>query len=394
MTRSGRIRLLAGFLALGSLIAPALGSASEVEVYNGFFPYEVHRQTLPNGLDVLVIPMPEFKDVLSYNTLVLAGNRNEIEPGKTGLAHLFEHILFRHKWQGEVNGYDTKIGEMGAFNNAYTWFDITYYHPVTFTQNLELLSELEADRFLNELNSRGKLCDLMIGDSQTVLAVIPARGGSKGLPRKNVLPLGGKPLIAWTIEAAQGVSAIDRLIVSSDDDEILAVARSFGVEAMNRDPALAGDTVTSEPVLIDVADRLAADGTVYEWIVLLQPTSPLRTAGDIEGALSLAEQTGGESVISVSEVSKPPQWCFALGDDGEMQRIMGGGASPRRQDLPTAYAPNGAVYVGRLETLRRTLSFYAGAPRAFVMPAARSVDIDSELDLAIAEAVLGHGDLT
>lgn len=149
MTRSGCLCLLAGLLALGGLAAPAGASSGEVEVYNGFFPYEVHRQTLPNGLDVLVIPMPEFKDVLSYNTLVLAGNREEIEPGKTGLAHLFEHILFRHKWQGEVNGYDTKIGEMGAFNNAYTWFDITYYHPVTFTQNLELLSELESDRFLN-----------------------------------------------------------------------------------------------------------------------------------------------------------------------------------------------------------------------------------------------------
>jgi zinc protease len=126
----------------------AFSATAETETHDGFFPYTVHRQTLENGLDVIVIPMPEFKDVLSYNTLVNAGARNEIEKGKSGLAHLFEHILFRHRWQGELNGYDTAMGEMGAFNNAYTWFDITYYHPVTFKQNLRQLAELEADRFI------------------------------------------------------------------------------------------------------------------------------------------------------------------------------------------------------------------------------------------------------
>ncbi len=135
-------------LALSQSAVPALAQ-SEVDVYQGFFPYEVHRRTLDNGLDVLVIPMPEFKDVLSYNTLVMAGARDEIEPGKSGLAHLFEHILFRHRFEGEVNGYDEAIGKMGAFNNAYTWFDITYYHPTTFTSNLEELAKLEAERFQN-----------------------------------------------------------------------------------------------------------------------------------------------------------------------------------------------------------------------------------------------------
>lgn len=134
-----------GIALLGFL--PSAPLAGEVEVYEGFFPYEVHRRTLDNGLDVLVIPMPEFKDVLSYNTLVLAGARNEVEKGKSGLAHLFEHILFRHQWEGKTNGYDEAVNQMGAFNNAYTWFDITYYHPTTFTGNLDELSRLEADRF-------------------------------------------------------------------------------------------------------------------------------------------------------------------------------------------------------------------------------------------------------
>jgi zinc protease len=127
----------------------------QVSGQSGFFPYPVHKRTLQNGLDVIVIETPEFRNVLSYNTLVLAGARNEIERGQTGLAHLFEHILFRHRWQGEPNGYDRRINEMGAFNNAFTTFDITYYHPLTFTENLLAeegrpgLAELEADRFVN-----------------------------------------------------------------------------------------------------------------------------------------------------------------------------------------------------------------------------------------------------
>lgn len=145
MIRTVYARALLALVAL-SLFATAVAAAPEV--HNGFFPYEIHRETLDNGLDVIVIPTPEFKDVLCYNTLVLTGSRNEIEPGKSGLAHLFEHILFRHKWQGEVNGYDMAVGDMGAFNNAYTWFDITYYHPVTFKSNLQELAKLEADRFI------------------------------------------------------------------------------------------------------------------------------------------------------------------------------------------------------------------------------------------------------
>ena len=114
---------------------------------DGFFPYEIHKRTLENGLDVIVIPMLEFENVLSYNTLILAGARNETEPGKSGLAHLFEHIQFRHMWQGKPQGYEEAMSRMGAFNNAWTWFDVTFYHPVTFASNLNQLAILEADRF-------------------------------------------------------------------------------------------------------------------------------------------------------------------------------------------------------------------------------------------------------
>ena len=121
------------------------------------FPYAIHKKTLANGLDVVVIETPEFKNVLSYNTLVMAGSRNELEKGKTGLAHLFEHILFRHAYKGQAGAYQDLMERLGTHNNAWTWFDITFYHPLTFTSNLagrtlgaEQLPgviELEASRF-------------------------------------------------------------------------------------------------------------------------------------------------------------------------------------------------------------------------------------------------------
>jgi len=126
---------------VAALLVPLTASAS-------FFPYKVHKKTLDNGLDVIVIPTPEFKDVVNWNTMILAGSRNEVEKGRTGLAHLFEHISFRHKFEKGDASYDHQMEKLGAFNNAWTWFDITYYHPVTFTSNLEKLASLEADRFV------------------------------------------------------------------------------------------------------------------------------------------------------------------------------------------------------------------------------------------------------
>ena len=134
-----------------ALAAPAQYGKKKAKV----FPYPIQKKTLSNGLDVIVIETPEFKDVLSFNTLVLAGARNEIEPGKSGLAHLFEHILFRHRYQGKEGAYEDLMRKLGTHNNAWTWFDVTFYHPLTFTSNLtgagDLpgLFELESARFTN-----------------------------------------------------------------------------------------------------------------------------------------------------------------------------------------------------------------------------------------------------
>jgi zinc protease len=145
-------------LALGALLASRPAHAEPPATQRAkVFPYTIQKKTLANGLDIVVIETPEFKDVLSYNTLVLAGSRNELERGKTGLAHLFEHILFRHRYAGEDSGYDERMTRLGTHNNAWTWFDVTFYHPLTFTSNLlgkraakeDLpgVAQLEADRF-------------------------------------------------------------------------------------------------------------------------------------------------------------------------------------------------------------------------------------------------------
>ncbi|MFQ5663478.1 MAG: M16 family metallopeptidase [Terriglobia bacterium] len=128
-----------GILAALLLLLVSLGvSPAEAgpPTQSKVFPYPIYKKTLENGLDIIVIETPEFKNVLSYNTLVLAGARNETEPGKSGLAHLFEHILFRHRYAGEDNGYRERMDKLGTHNNAWTWFDVTFYHPLTFTANL------------------------------------------------------------------------------------------------------------------------------------------------------------------------------------------------------------------------------------------------------------------
>lgn len=130
---------MVAFLSILSLLAHA--AIADV------FPYPVHKKTLPNGLDIVVIETPEFKNVLSLNTLILAGSGDEWEKGRTGLAHLFEHILFRHRYNGEEGGYDSRMNTLGTHNNAWTWFDVTYYHPLTFASNFAQLLELEASRF-------------------------------------------------------------------------------------------------------------------------------------------------------------------------------------------------------------------------------------------------------
>lgn len=231
----------------------------------------------------------------------------------------------------------------------------------------------------------------MIGPA-SVLAVIAARGGSKGVPRKNVLPLGNKPLIAWTIEAALAAKTVDRVIVSSDDPEIIDVAVVYGAEAPFVRPAelARDDTPGTAPVL----HALDAVSEPYEFVVLLQPTSPFRTAEDIDAAVELCAGSRAPSVVSVAPARTSPYWTFVIRDDGTLNTVMPGDkVIGRRQELPPVYELNGAVYVARTEWFRAGESFIGEGTLAYVMPEERSHEIDTSLDLIVARAFLDAGEI-
>jgi len=213
--------------------------------------------------------------------------------------------------------------------------------------------------------------------AKKVLAVIPARGGSKGLPGKNILPVQGRPLLAWTADAALAARALDRIVVSSDSDAILAAARACGVEGVRRPAELATDTASTLDVILHVLE--ACPG--HDVVVVLQPTSPLRSAADIDAALDRFDASGAPSCVSVCEAEQSPYWMYRLGDAQVLQPIVDGGLqATRRQDLPVVYVLNGAVYVADAAWLRTTRAFVAAGTVAHVMPVERSLDIDTARD--------------
>jgi len=222
----------------------------------------------------------------------------------------------------------------------------------------------------------------MLGTDR-VLAVIAGRGGSKGLPRKNVRQLAGKPLIAWTIEAAAQSRILDRAVVSTDDAEIANVARGFGADVPFLRPAeLATDVSPIVDAVLHAVDSLAEK---YHYVVLLQAASPLRLGQDIDGALELCRQCGAPACISVTAAPKV-HWALALDSVGRLTPLFDM-IETRRQALAPVYQPNGAVYVAELEWLRRERRFFAPGAVGYVMPPERSVDVDTEMDFLIAEAI-------
>ncbi|MFJ7917863.1 MULTISPECIES: cytidylyltransferase domain-containing protein [unclassified Lysinibacillus] len=216
-----------------------------------------------------------------------------------------------------------------------------------------------------------------------VLAIIPARGGSKGVPRKNIKELAGKPLIAWTIEEAKKSKYIDRIIVSSEDKEILQVAQKFGADVPFVRPAnLAEDTTAGiEPVL-----HALEHFSDYEYVVMLQPTSPLRLVEDIDGCIEQLLQENGEFCVSVCEVGQSPYWMYTLDSSAKMQPLLKQQTLiTRRQDLPKVYTLNGAIYLANIDLLKKTRNFITEETIAYVMPVERSYDIDTEEDFKICE---------
>jgi len=222
-------------------------------------------------------------------------------------------------------------------------------------------------------------------NGQTVLSIIPARGGSKGLPKKNLLSLSGKPLIAWTIEAANQSEYIDRCIVSTDNDEISEIAKMYNCEVpFIRPKKLAKDDSIAISVIKHAITFLNEKGQYYDIVIVLQPTSPLRTGEDIEAAIALFAKNSTESVVSMVEVSHPVQWTFQL--TPELNIIDANKfANTRRQDFEKRYSLNGAIYISRVDSLFSINTFLSQNTVAYVMPEDRSIDIDNQFDFDLAE---------
>lgn len=211
-----------------------------------------------------------------------------------------------------------------------------------------------------------------------VLGIIPARGGSKRLPRKNVLDFAGKPMIAWTIEAALAATGIERVILSSDDAEIMEVAARFGCDVpFRRPPELASDQASSSDL---VHHALGALGEPYDMIVLLQPTSPLRTAADIDGTLALAIAGPGQSAVSVAPLPKPKTYFGDMRGGTFVSTDFFGAAQP--------CTLNGAVYAISTERFRQLDGFMDEETQAYLMPLDRSIDIDDLQEFRMAEALM------
>ena len=221
-------------------------------------------------------------------------------------------------------------------------------------------------------------------DTKKVLAIIPARGGSKRLPRKNVLPLAGKPLIGWSIDAAKNSKYIGQIFVSTDDKEIADVSSLFGINVPELRPDhLASDTATTESVLTYTLEKFGRDVDI---IVLLQPTSPLRTAQHIDEALDLFIEKQAFSVVSVTPCEHPPLWANTLPEDGTMGDFIRPEALKRSQDCGDFYRFNGAIYIF---DARKFMEYgeirYTEESFAYVMENRVSFDIDQQLDFELAE---------
>lgn len=221
------------------------------------------------------------------------------------------------------------------------------------------------------------------------LFIIPARGGSKGIPRKNIKELCGRPLIHYSIELARAFAPDSHIIVSTDDDEIHDVASRTGLPVPYMRPAeLGGDRVGSREVILDAMDWADSQGIGYDCVVLLQPTSPMRIPADVSSALALYAPDV-DMVVSVTEAACNPYYdCFETQPDGTLHVSKGDGAYTRRQDAPKAWQYNGAVYVINPASIRRmTLGEF---PRRipYEMPRSRSVDLDTPLDWTIVESLM------
>ena len=223
------------------------------------------------------------------------------------------------------------------------------------------------------------------------LFVIPARGGSKGIPGKNIKPLGGKPLIAYSVEVARQLAPDSDICVSTDDPAIADVVREMGLEVpFMRPDYLATDNCGTYEVLLHAVKFFEKLGRRYDTMVLLQPTSPLRTADDVRRCLE-AYTPDADMVVTVVEAASNPYYnCYETDSDGFLHISKGDGSYVRRQDAPKAWEYNGAVYVINIDSLKQMPLSKFPRRRMVEMERSRSIDLDTPLDWMVAEAVVAQ----
>jgi CMP-N,N'-diacetyllegionaminic acid synthase len=224
-------------------------------------------------------------------------------------------------------------------------------------------------------------------DGKRVLAVIPARGGSKGVARKNLRGVAGKPLLAYSIESARDSRYLDCVAVSSEDEEILAAATTFGAKLIHRPAHLATDETPGIAPVLHAIDTCPG----FDYVVLLQPTSPLRSADDIDQALEYCLAQAAPVCVSVCQTAVSPFRTFRLEAGNRLTRLLPVADAGRRQNLSPAYTPNGAIYVAQTQWLERKQRFIGEQTVAFIMPPERSLDIDTELDLEYFAFLVARG---
>lgn len=221
------------------------------------------------------------------------------------------------------------------------------------------------------------------------LAIIPARGGSKRLPDKNILDLAGKPMISWTIEASLKSEYIDTTLVTSDSNTILDIAQNYDIQRVKRPSALSRDDSSSMDTIIHAFEQV---GDEYDYIVLLQPTSPLRTSKQIDEAIILLNEKNAEAVISVGEMEHSPLWSNQLDDSLCMENFIDDKFLDKRsQDLPIFYRLNGAIYICEVKRLLKEKTFFIKKNiYAYKMDRESSVDIDNKMDFRLAELLFDN----
>lgn len=235
--------------------------------------------------------------------------------------------------------------------------------------------------------------------SDSVLGVIPARGGSRRVPRKNLREVGGKSLIGHAVEQAERATTLDEAVVSTEDEEIKRTAREYGGNVpFDRPPELATDTATSTAVIEHALSWFEDErDRTFDVVAMIQVTTPLRTVADVDGAIERLLETDATSVASVSEYWTPPVWAVHE-QDGYLRQFFDGDYlwtdddAPRSQDVPTLYHPNGAVFAARTAAFRRAEGFYTERTVGYEMPPERSIDVDEPFDLRLVRALYEYDD--